>query len=172
MSAASKSNSQTTIVDAASRIDINFTCPSGSDTPIPSTTRLSAETLANLMEAHMKLENLPTNSRKRKSRNSPGTSSNRRTNERDQYPPDAKPVYLKLKTLYRKKLSLASNIRTIETRLGNNKYPNAVDFRFNVNNTRDPTLRKKWERTIQKCKEELTRALPKDMHSKYGQMKG
>ena len=35
----------------------------------------------------MKLENLPTNSRKRKSGNSPGATISRRTDERDQYPP-------------------------------------------------------------------------------------
>ena len=31
---------------------------------------------------------------------------------------------------------------------------------------------KKWERTIQKCKEALTNAFLEDMHSKYGQIKG
>ena len=98
MSVASKSNSQTTFVDATSRIDINITSPSGSDTPIPTTNRLSANTLANLMEARMKLENLPTNSGKRKRSNSPGATTSRRTDERDQYPPEAKPVNLKLKT--------------------------------------------------------------------------
>ena len=72
MSAASKSNSQSTFVDAASRIDINITSPSGYDTPIPTTsTRLSADTLANLMEARMKLENLSANPSKRKRSGSP-----------------------------------------------------------------------------------------------------
>ena len=113
MTAASKSNSQTTFVDATPRIDINITSPSGSDTPIPFN-RLSAETLANLMEAPMKLENLPTNSRKRKRSNSPGATISRRTDERDQYPPGPKPIYLKLKNQYRKKLFLASNIRTMQ----------------------------------------------------------
>ena len=74
MSAAPKSNSQTTFVDGASRIDINITSPSG-DTPVPTTsTRLSAETRVKLMEARMKLENLLANPSKRKRSNSPTPS--------------------------------------------------------------------------------------------------
>ena len=151
MSAASKSNSQSTFVDAASRIDINITSPDGYDTPVPTTsTRLSAETLANLIEARMKLENLPTNPSKRKRSGSPipGPSTEKRKDDRDNYPPQAKPIYLRLKTLYRKKLSLASNIRTIEQRLSTNKFPSSVDFRFNPNTTRDPVLKRNWEQIL------------------------
>ena len=175
MSAASKSNSQSTFVDAASRIDINITSPDGYDTPIPTTsTRLSDETLANLMEARMKLENLPTNPSKRRRSGSPtpGPSSEKRKDDRESYPPASKPIYLRLKNLYKKKLSLASNIRTIEQRLTTNKFPTSVDFRFSANNTRDPTLRSNWEQIILKCKQDLTKSLLDDMHAKYGQIKG
>ena len=157
MSAASKSNSQTTFVDATSRIDINITSPSDCDTPVTTSNRLSADTLANLMEVRMKLESLPNNPNKRKRSNSPGAGPSKRQDDRDQYPPEAKPVYLRLKTLFRKKLSLASNIKTIEARLGNNRFPNSVDFRFNVNNTRDPQLKKSWEDIILTCKQNLTK---------------
>ena len=105
MSAASKSNSQTIFVDASSKIDINITSPSGCDTPIPTSYRLSDETLANLMEASMRLENLPNQPRKRKRSTSPGASSSKRATEQNHYPAEAKPIYLMLKTLYRKKLS-------------------------------------------------------------------
>ena len=43
MSAASKSNSQTTFVDASSRIDINVTSPSGRETPIPTSNQSQQE---------------------------------------------------------------------------------------------------------------------------------
>ena len=46
-------------------------------------------------------------------------------------------------------LSLASNIKVMEGKLAKNQFPTSVDFRFNINSTRNPVL-KDVQRTTKK----------------------
>ena len=93
------------------------------------------------------------------------------TDTREQYPAAAKPIYLRLKGLHRKKLSVASNIKIMEGKLSKNCYPTSLDFKFNVNSTRNPILKDKWIRAIRNCKTEITLALIDDMQKAYNQTK-
>ena len=58
--------------------------------------------------------------------------------------------------LYRKKVSLASTIKTMETTLSKNCFPTTVDFRFNISSSRNPVLGHSWMRAVGKCKTEMT----------------
>ena len=51
-------------------------------------------------------------------------------------PQQAKPIYLRLKGLHRKKLSLASNIKIMEGKLSKNCYSTSLDFEFKENTTK------------------------------------
>ena len=86
-----------------------------SGTPIP-TTILSSETVELLNEAANRLKD-PTTSKvkgvKRKRILSPAASPDNRGN----YPAATKPLYLKAKTLFRWKLTLATNIHSIKNSL-------------------------------------------------------
>ena len=77
-------------------------------------------------------------------------------------PQQAKTIYLRLKGLHRKKLSLASNIKIMEGKLSKNCYPTSLDFKFKENTTRNPILKDHWTRSIRKCKTDMTLALLDD----------
>ena len=175
MSDPSKSVSETTIINACSNMNINKHT-AGNDTPLPSN-KLSNETLAMLEAARDQLnakdaQEATTSTKKRPRSRSPGSSSNkRRTTERDEYPEASKSKYLSLKNLTRKKVTMSANIKTMEARLAKREYPNAVNFRFNINATRDPKLRDSWSSIIHSCKADLTKAMIEDMYRKYNQLK-
>ena len=86
---------------------------------------------------------------------------------RDQYPKESKAVYVKLKTLYKKKLSLTSYIKIMEGKLAKSCYPTSVTFRFNVNSTRNPVLKYQWTRAVRKWKTDMTLALIDDLQKAY-----
>lgn len=69
------------------------------------------------------------------------------------------------------KVTLSANIKTLETRLTKGEFPSAVDFRFNINATRDPKLRDSWSTIIRNCKTEMTRAMIDDLYRKYNHLK-
>ena len=153
MSAPSTTASQTEFCNAMSSVRVTSEPASGYDTPMPEN-RISEETLRTLNAVKEQLE-LPMSNRnkpqKRKRVNSPnqsGPSAKKDyTDLRDNYPAATKPIYLRLKNLHRKKLSLASTIKVMEGRLAKNQYPTSVDFKFNINSTRSP---KKTERPLVK----------------------
>ena len=104
-----------------------------------------------------------------------GSSNNRDPLEayidtRDQYPKDSKSIYLRIKTLYRKKLSLATNIKTMEGKLSRNCLITSVDFKFN--STRNHVLKDLLSRSIRKCKTDMTLALLDDLQKTYNNTKG
>ena len=113
MSAPSTTASQTEFSDAMSKVHIYSEPPSGCDTPVP-ISKISAETLDTLNEVSIRLEAGTSNPRKRARQSSPNhtepKSKTNPTNSRDTYPEQSKPIYLRLKTLHKKKLSLASTI--------------------------------------------------------------
>ena len=160
--------SQIEFQDAMANLNVQSNAPSGCDTPIP-INRISDETLDTLNSVSHCLGRLPTedNPRKRKKRSpSPGDYPNR-----DRYPVEAKPIYLRLKNLHKKKLAIASNIKTLESKLQKNVYPTAVDFRFNINRTRNPKLKEVWSSSIRRCKTEMTQALISDLQTGYNTVK-
>ena len=86
---------------------------------------------------------------------------------RGQYPKESKPIYLRLKGLHRKKLSLASTIKIMEGKLAKNNFPTSVDFKFDINSTRNPILKDAWSTAIRKCKRKMTLALIDDLQKSY-----
>ena len=103
MSALSTTASQTEFCNAMSHVNIASEPPSGYDTPIPNN-RISDETLQTLNEVKAKLgqpSSKKDNPNKRKRIDTPdkGKSSNEEkyVDARNQYPSQAKPIYLKLK---------------------------------------------------------------------------
>ena len=140
MSAPSTTASQTEFSDAMSKVHIYSEPPSGCDTPVP-ISKISAETLDTLNEVSIRLEAGTSNPRKRARQSSPNhtepKSKTNPTNSRDTYPELSKPIYLRLKTLHKKKLSLASTIKVMEGKLAKNLYPTSLDFKFNINGTRN-----------------------------------
>ena len=118
MSAPSTTASQTDFCDAMS--DVTSEPTSGCDTPIPRN-RIFTETLNTLNEVSSKLEasvSGSSNPRKRKRVNEPqnlGPSKTEKYNDaRGEYLVAAKPMYLRLKSLHKRRLSLASNIKVME----------------------------------------------------------
>ena len=89
----------------------------------------------------------------------------------DSYPVESKPIYLRLKTNQRKKISLASVINKMHSELLKGVFPTCVQFKFNINSTRSEVVRKTWDQTIRECKEKMTKALLNDMFTKYGTLK-
>ena len=51
------------------------------------------------------------------------------------------------------------------------RYPQTVEFKFNVNRNRDEKVRHAWAVIIDKCKQKLTKALLDEMFEKYSNIK-
>ena len=133
------------------------------------------KTLDTLNEVSSRLEAGTSNPRKHARQDSPkGTEPRAKakySDARDTYPEQSKPIYLRLKTLHKKKLSLASTIKVMEGKLAKNLYPSSVDFKFNINSTRNPVLKDAWSRAVRNCKTELTLALIDDIQRTYNRTK-
>ena len=135
MSVPSATASQTDFSDTMSRVNLTSEPISGYDTPIPRM-RISEKTLntpltrlaPHLRENHPGLATPDTD--KRHCNGSPIRSEPQQCyiDTGDQYPSESKPIYLRLKGLHRKKLSLASHIKIMEEKLAKNNYPVSVDF--------------------------------------------
>ena len=119
-----------------------------SGTPIPTTT-LSSELLN---EASNRLKD-PVTSKgkgvKRKRILSPAASSDNRGN----YPAATKPLYLKAKTLFRRKLTLATNIHSIKNSLKSGSFPVQCKFRSSLPISSDEDFKKKWKKWSPRAKE-------------------
>ena len=55
----------------------------------------------------------------------------------------------------------------MEGKLAKNSFPTSVDFKFNINSTRNPVLKDLWTRSIRKCKTDMTLALLDDLQKTY-----
>ena len=174
MSAPSTTASQTEFCDAMSKVHVYSEPQSGCDTPIP-ISKISAETIHTLNEVSARLEAGTSNPRKRARAGSPNQreppNKARFNDTRENYPAQSKPIYLRLKGLHNKKLSLAFSIKVMEGKLAKNQYPSSIDFKFNINSTRNPILKDAWSRAIRKCKTELTLSLMEDLQRTYNRTK-
>ena len=130
----------------------------GADTPI-ARENISSETLQLLNEAADELSR--PKGIKRMRENTPPRD------DRSSYPNDSKAIYLKTKTLHRRKLALASNLHQIKLGIGDKKYPNQVNFRCSFPPNRDETFKSKWQDIVKKCKEDLTCLVLQDLNNKY-----
>ena len=140
-----------------------------SGTPIPTTT-LSSETLALLTEAATKLKDPVSKSSKgvkRKRTQSPFSP----TNNRVDYPAATKPLYLKAKTLYRRKLNLATNIHSIKVSLKSGTFPVQCNFRSSPPISLDEDFKKKWMEITARSKRELTLLWVDELNRKYANIK-
>ena len=138
--------------------------------------RISDETLNTLNQVNAKLQGAQSKTANPRKRPRRGSLTNNETNPqytdtRVEYPSAAKPVYLRLKGLHKKKLSLASNMKIMEGKLAKNCYPSSVDFRFNINSTHNTVLKDAWTRALRKCKTDMTLALIDDLQRTYNQTK-
>ena len=147
----------------------------GADTPFPKG-RLSDETLDLLNEAKNKLEmDFPKEqcqkSSKRRRRDQSPAPEPSTVPERYHYPPEYKPVYLRLKNNYRKKITLASQISKMHGELLKKVYPSIVEFKFNFNRNRNEKIKQAWSLIIDECKQRLTKALLDEMVERYSTIK-
>ena len=171
----SESASHSTLVSAVSNwniqsdgLDIRT-----ADTPIPKE-RLSDETIHLLMEARSKLTENPTPAKpkgKKRKKFDTDEASTSTAPDRNSYPVESKPIYLRLKSNQRKKISLASTINMMHSELLKGVYPTCVQFKFNINSTRSEPVRKTCDQAMKECKEKMTKALLNDMFTKYGSLK-
>ena len=83
---------------------------------------------------------------------------------RRSYPKESKTLYLKTKTLHKKKLNLATNIHQIKKNLEDKKFPVQADFNCAIPANRDATFRDKWTHITTDAKIKLT--LLEDRNSK------
>ena len=150
------------------------------DTPFPQE-KFSDETLDLLSRAREKLSHDPpkeqrpkSNKRIRRDRSPSAGPSTKLSDvpERSDYPPESKHIYLRLKNNYRKKITLASQISKMHSELLKHRYPQIVDFKFNVNRNRDDRVRTTWTQIIDDCKQKLTKAILDEMFVKYSNIKG
>ena len=136
-----------------------------SGTPIP-TTSVSSETTSLLQDVVNKLKD-PVSTRgkgmKRKRVMSPATSPD----SRGHYPPAAKPLYLRAKNLYRKKLNLATNLHSVKNSLKSGNFPPQCNFRSSPPESSDASFKQKWVDLTSKCKRDLTLLLTEEMNRKY-----
>ena len=182
MSEISTDVSHTTLTSAVSRLDIQTSEMDmrKPDTPFPEE-KFSDETLDLLTKARDKLcqdpprEQRPMSSKRTRRDRSPSAGPSTKPNdapERSDYPPESKRIYLRLKNNYRKKITLASQISQMHSELLKNRYPQVVDFKFNVNRNRDDKVRTSWTKIIDECKQKLTKAILDEMFVKYSNIKG
>ena len=59
----------------------------------------------------------------------------------------------------------------MEGKLAKNSYSTSVDFKFNINSTRNPVLKDVLTRAIRKCKSDMTLALINDLQKSYNSTK-
>ena len=158
----STSTSQDTLLNQMEAIGIKSTTSMttlGQNTPTPRG-NISNETLQLLETAATKLSN------NKKGVKRPREDSTNE-DERSQYPADSKPLYLKTKSLHRRKLALATNIHQIQQGLAQNKYPTQVNFRCGFPANGEEGFKSQWQGIVKKCKEDLTYLIMQDLNSKY-----
>ena len=140
-----------------------------SGTPIPTTT-MSSETVQLLNGAANRLKDPVSNKGKgvkRKRILSPAVSPD----NRGDYPAATKPLYLKAKTLYRRKLNLATNIHAIKNCLKSGTFPVQCNFRSSPPISSDEEFKKKWMEIVSKSKRELTLLWVDELNRKYSNIK-
>ena len=170
MSVVSESVSHSTLTTVVSRLDLQFDGLGmrSADTPIPRE-RISDETINVLNQAYSKLEETAKETsrnkgEKRARQDSAGPST-------EPYPPEAKPIYLRLKTNQRRKIGIASQINNMHTQLLKGVYPSSVQFKFNINTNRSDKVKKYWETIIRDCKHKLTTVLLDELFERYSNIK-
>ena len=100
---------------------------------------------------------------------SPATSPDTRGN----YPPETKPLYLKAKNLYRRKLNLAVNLHSIKSCLENGNFHSQYNFRGTPlpPESTEEAFKQKWTDITSKCKRELTLIWADEINRKYSNVK-
>ena len=138
--------------------------------------KISDETLYLLVATSSKLAQDPPKEQRPKSGKCPrrditpeaGTSKGPK---RSSYPPESKPVYLRLKSNHKKKIAIASQISRIHCELLKKIYPPSVDFKFNINKSRSDKVQTSWKVILDECKQKLTKTLLDELFTKYSQVK-
>ena len=146
-----------------------------SGTPIP-TKRLSSDTLNLLEDAARRLKSEPGPSnrgkgKKRKLNEADHTSSAPIDNPQEGFPARAKPVYLKLKSMYIKKMNYASNIHHINSELQAGRFPAQVNFRCACPVSDNATFSQDWTTMTSRMKRELTNKWMEELSRKYQAIK-
>ena len=168
-------------VGVFSRSQSAFNTPT-SGTPIPRA-QLSDETISLLNEVSSKLksdqgkpapakkdlkEDLQARKRKRQSGNTEGAKAEAM---RLKYPDALKPLYLRTKTLYIKKLNLATSIHQIKETLKEGKFPPQTNFRSTPPTSDNEQFKTSWFTTVNGCKRTLTNQWVDELTRKYAVMK-
>ena len=109
-------------------------------------------------------------SNKRGRWDSEGASANSAA-DRSGYPPEAKPIYLRLKNDQRRKIIIANQISNMHSHLLKRVYPSSVQFKFNINNNRSDKVKKQWNFLLNDCKSRMTKVLLDELFEKYSLIK-
>ena len=175
MSVVSESVSQTTLITAYSKLDLqnDGLDLDTADTPMPRG-NISDETIELIRQATAKLDN-PNKGQdphtSKRARRDSGEASTSKGPDRSNYATETKPIYLRIKTNQRRKISFASQINRMHSELLKGAYPACVQFKFNCSSNRSDKVRKAWEIIIKECKEKLTKVLLDDLFYKYSSTK-
>ena len=138
---------------------------------------ISEETVALLKEASNKVKRPKKSASKRAMDDSPSTSEkdpkrarvsmDGQAQTRDQYPPAAKPVYLKTKQLYIKKLHLATNVQFIKDQLAEGHFPPQVNCKCPAPVSDGTEFTLNWNKSTSEFKKTLTQLWIDELSRKY-----
>ena len=168
-------------LEVPSRSHSAFNTPSGG-TPFPRV-QLSDETISLLNEVSNKLKSdqpLPSSSKADPKQDNQARKRKRTNGNQDpstseamhlKYPEALKPLYLKAKTLYIKKLNLATSIHQIRESLGDGKFPAQTNFRSTPPQSDNEQFKTSWVSTVNSCKRTLTNRWVDELSRKYAVVK-
>ena len=170
-------SSDTALSSALNQLDMDSkesTPERDSQTPIDS---ISEETVSILKDATRKHKRPKKSVSKRALDTSPSTSEkdpkrarvakDESSATREQYSPSAKPVYLKAKQLYIKKLHLATNVQFIKDQLDEGLFPIQVNFKCPAPQKDSTEFALQWTKTVSEFKKTLTQLWIDELSRKY-----
>lgn len=166
--------SETAISTAMDKLEVesNLSTPE-SHSPVPKNT-ISEDTVSILEEASAKLKKSRKVGTRRERDNSPdgrkGTKRMRVSspdNPKERFPEAAKPLYLKAKNLYIRKLHLATSVHIIKNNLEEGKFPAQIGFKCAPPSSDNTQFSLDWTKTVNQHKRQLTNMWIDELSRKY-----
>ena len=172
--------SETTLSNALNSLEVESNSNSpGFQTPQMSNS-ISDETVSLLKEAALKLKKPKASTSKRQldtvSIKKTGTSKKRKLEDkgdpkipitREGFPNTSKPIYLRAKQLYIKKLHLASSVQAIKSQLADGKFPVLIGYKCPTPSRDNQDFSIKWSTTVCQHKKALTEMWTEELSRKY-----
>ena len=152
-------------------VESNMNTP-GFQTP-PAGSSISEDTVTILEQAAAKLKSSKKGGTRRGRQNSPdGNQPNKRKRvgsptPQQRFPEAAKPLYLKAKTLYIRKLHLAASVHVIKENLQDGKFPSQMNFKCLPPTTDNAQFSLSWTQAVNDTKRQLTVMWIDELSRKY-----